>query len=296
MQTEQDHLKSPATWEANLLVFTTFILVLIAGAAVAASGITTTMIIAQALIILPLVLWMAIRRFPLRTTLRLHPVDRRTAIRSALIGLACWPAVAGTSTLIEKGLELIGPGSQTPYPVGVAESAIYAFTLIILAPLTEEPLFRGFVLRAWLRRGTALGLVLSALLFAAFHFQLAALLPLVFLGIALGLLAWRSNSIYSSMIAHACYNTLGTLFLVIPWLRDFPEWPLVTAGAICLPIAIWLLWAFARRVPAPAEASVEPDRSSRIWTILSLLAILLITGAVAAGELFTRYSPGVTGP
>ena len=296
MKSEQTNLRYPLTWEANLLVFAASILVLIGGATASAFGLIATMLFAQAFVILPTLLWIAIRRLPVRTILRLHPIDWRTAMWSALIGLACWPVVAGMSTLIEQGLSLIGPGPQIPYPTGLVESVMYAACLIILAPVTEEPVFRGFVLRAWLRHGTVIGLVLSGFLFASFHFQLASLIPLTFLGIALGLLVHRNNSLYSSVIAHACYNTAGTLFMITPSLRETPEWLLIIAGAIALPIAVLLLWAFTRRFSASAEDSLVRESSSWVWTVLSLLAVLGISGLVALGELFLRLSPNLVGP
>lgn len=296
MQADQASLRYPLTWEANLLVVAVLILVLMGGAAVAAFGLTATMIFAQAFVILPAVLWIAIRRLPVRATLRLHPINWRTAMWSSLIGLACWPVVAGSSTLIERGLALIGPGPQMPYPTGLGESVLYALVLIVLAPVTEEPVFRGFVLTAWLRRGTAWGLALSGFLFAIFHFQLAALVPLTFLGIALGLLVKGSNSLYSSMIAHACYNTVGTLFMIFPSLRETHELSVIIAGAIALPLTVWLLWAFARRFPTSREVSLARESSPRVWTVLSLLVAVGISGLVAAAELFLRLAPDLAVP
>ncbi|MGC9399264.1 MAG: CPBP family intramembrane glutamic endopeptidase [Anaerolineae bacterium] len=279
MQSEKSNLRYPLTWEANLLVAVVSILVLIGSAMGMVFGLAGTLIFAQAFVIVPALLWIAIRRLPVRTTLRLNPVDGRIAVWSMLIGLACWPVVAGMASLIEQGLALIGPNPQITYPTGLVESVIYAFVLIVLAPVSEEPVFRGFVLRAWLRRGTTLGLVLCGLLFASFHFQLAAFVPLTFWGFVLGLLVHRSNSLYAAMIAHACYNTVGTLFIIVPSLRDI-TWPLVIVGAITLPITIWLLWSFARRFPV-SEAPLAREDSPWIWTVLSLLAVLAITGLVA---------------
>jgi len=296
MQSEQSNLRYPLTWEANLLVAAVSVLVLIGGAASTVFGLIPTMIVAQAFVILPAVLWIAIRRYPVRATLRLYPINGRIVMWSALIGLACWPVVAGMATLFEQGLKLIGPGPQITYPTGWVESIIYALVLIVLAPITEEPVFRGFVLSAWLRRGTALGLVMSGFLFALFHFQLAAIIPLTFLGIALGLLVHRSNSLYASMIAHACYNTIGALFIIIPSLREPPESSLIIAGAIALPIAVLLLWAFARRFPTSVEASRPRESSPWVWTILSLLAVLGISGLIAVGELYSRLSPNLVSP
>lgn len=295
MNSEQTSLRYPKTWEANLMVAIVSILVLMGSALGVAFGILPIMIATQLLVILPGLLWIAARRLPFRATLRLYPVGWQTAVWSALVGLVCWPVVAGMSTLVEQGLSLIGPGPEIPRPTGIVESVIYVFVLILLAPITEEPIFRGFVLRAWLRRGTALGLVLSGVLFASFHFQLASLIPLTFLGVALGLLALRSNSLYSSVIAHICYNTIGTLFLVIPTLYETSEWLIIGAGMIATPLAILLLWAFTRRFPVPAEALLPSETSSWVWTILSLLVALGIGGLIAIGEVFLRLSPNLAG-
>jgi uncharacterized protein len=283
------------TWEANLMVAIVSILVLMGGALGVAFGILPIMIATQLLVILPGLLWIAARRLPFRATLRLYPVGWQTAVWSALVGLVCWPVVAGMSTLVEQGLSLIGPGTEIPRPAGIVESLIYAVVLIFLAPITEEPIFRGFVLRAWLRRGTALGLVMTGVLFASFHFQLASLIPLTFLGVSLGLLALHSNSLFSSLIAHICYNTIGTLFLVIPSLYETSDWLIIGAGIIATPLAIMLLWAFTRRFPVPAEALLPRETSSWVWTTLSLLVALGIGGLIAIGEIILRLSPNLAG-
>ena len=295
MQAGQNEPRIPRTWEANLVVAIVLILAMIGGAAFALAGNFSAMIFAQAIIILPAIVWIAIRRYPVRATLHLYPINWRIAAWSAIIGLACWPAVAGMAALFERGLKLIGPGPGIIPPTGWAESIIYAFVLIILAPWTEEPVFRGFVLSAWMRRGIALGLVMSGFLFALVHFQLAGLVPLTLLAIALGILVQQSSSLYASIIAHACYNIVGALYIIIPSLRETPDQSLIIAGAIALPIAILLLWAFTRRFPASAESASPPETSAWIWTVLSLLVVLLISGLVAVGEVTLRLSPNLVG-
>ena len=282
----------PKTWEANLL--TALLLPLTAFAAVAVTnlGFSSTLLLPQLLIILPGLLWMLLRRYPFRQTLRLEPITGRTALWSALIGLACYPVVVGLASLIELGLKLIGPSPQPPAPSNALEIIAYALVLIVVAPITEEPIFRGFVLTAWLRRGLVPGIILSACLFAAIHFQIPALLPIALLGAVLAFLVQRTGSLYSSMIAHACYNTLGTLFIVVPAWRLITEWPFVVAGGLVLPAAVLLLRSFARRYPAlphtwPAEGT------PRIWVGLSLLLVAVIVVLVAAAEIYVRLNPAV---
>jgi hypothetical protein len=89
------------------------------------------------------------------------------------------------------------------------------------AAIDEEPLFRGFLwgyLRdlGWKEKWI---LIFQAFLFWTIHinywnkFPFIILLP--FLGLLLGILAWRSRSIATSMAAHAGYNTLGFMELFL---------------------------------------------------------------------------------
>jgi membrane protease YdiL (CAAX protease family) len=252
------------------------------------------LIVGQLLVIVPTLQWIAIRRLPLQATFRLYPIPAHTALWSMLIGLACWPVVAGMSAMLEKPLYLIGPYPASPFPGNWVESVAYAITLIVLAPLTEEPIFRGFILQAWLRRGMWVGIVLSGLLFGLFHSQIAPLLPLTLLGMVLGLLAHRSQSVLSSIIAHASYNAIATLFVIIPSLQATQEVVFLVAGIIALPIAALLVWHFLQRMPASSTTVIPPQESTSWWRpIVSLLVVLGLFGLMALLEIVTRLSPNL---
>jgi membrane protease YdiL (CAAX protease family) len=283
-------------WEANLLVAGLLVMILTLGAGAAFLHLPVVLTLSfQIFVIVPGLLWIAIRRLSWQETLRLYSIDWRAALWSALIGLVCWPVVAGMAALIEWGMSLIGPGPEFPWPAGWLESAIYAAGFIVLAPVTEEPIFRGFVLGAWLRRGTVPGLVLAAFLFALLHGQMVVVVPVTLFGIVLGLLAQCTGSIYSSMIAHASYNAIATVFVVIPSLREIPDWPFVVAGVFVTPLIVLLLWAFARRHPGPTEGPPPREKFSWVWSAISLLPILAVFGFVALGELVMRLSPDLAG-
>jgi len=82
----------------------------------------------------------------------------------------------------------------------------------VLAPLSEEMLFRGFiypVLR--FRFGIVGGIVLSASLFGAMHLDLVRFFPLALGGACLALFCEKSASIYPAIVAHSMWNTVMTL-------------------------------------------------------------------------------------
>jgi membrane protease YdiL (CAAX protease family) len=101
----------------------------------------------------------------------------------------------------------------------LAQGGFWAVTaFVVVAPLTEELLFRGVMLTGLLRRYTVVRAVLySAILFAISHlnpFQLASGLAT---GLFLGWLRIRTRSLWPCMAMHALFN--AQVFL-IPMLRD----------------------------------------------------------------------------
>lgn len=83
----------------------------------------------------------------------------------------------------------------------------YALVLAVLPALSEELLFRGFLLTGLRRRFTPLMAVfLSSLLFGLFHLNVFQFLPALVLGTVLGLLTVKSGSILPAMLYHLLHN------------------------------------------------------------------------------------------
>jgi membrane protease YdiL (CAAX protease family) len=85
--------------------------------------------------------------------------------------------------------------------------------ICIIAPFTEEVLFRGIILRGFLRSYSVNhAIILSALLFAVFHLTIAQL-PIAFImGVFLGWLYVQTRLLWPTILAHALYNFCVTLF------------------------------------------------------------------------------------
>ncbi len=94
-------------------------------------------------------------------------------------------------------------------PKGPGQIAMFAVIAVIAAPVAEELLFRGWIYTS-LRRsvGVTAGLIISAALFALAHWEGTHLYALVVfpLGIVLGYVRQRTESILASMTFHALYN------------------------------------------------------------------------------------------
>lgn len=99
-------------------------------------------------------------------------------------------------------------GNGNPY--------VYFAAITLVAPLTEELFFRGWMLRGFLRNYSSRNAILfTAIIFAVFHlnpWQGAVAFPL---GLGLGWLVLRTGSLVPGMIVHFLYN-LSTSYLIVP--------------------------------------------------------------------------------
>jgi membrane protease YdiL (CAAX protease family) len=96
--------------------------------------------------------------------------------------------------------------------------AITVFSLVVLAPLGEELLFRGLLLRALVRRLRFWpSAIITSLLFASAHPDSYVLWPraiaLVLTGLALAWL-YRRRGYWASVTAHAAVNIVASIALV----------------------------------------------------------------------------------
>ena len=94
-------------------------------------------------------------------------------------------------------------------------------SVCLLAPITEELLYRGIILSEGISIfSRPFSLVMSALLFAAGHSGLFSFLTSLFSGVLLGILVLHSHSIYTAIIAHIFANILSFInlyaWLLIP--------------------------------------------------------------------------------
>lgn len=98
---------------------------------------------------------------------------------------------------------------------------------VIFAPITEELMFRGVLLRSLEPRGRRLAVVVSALAFAAVHATdldfdlfwqsaLVVLPPIFLLGLVLGWVTQRSGRLGPAIFLHSGWNLLAAFVLLLP--------------------------------------------------------------------------------
>lgn len=123
--------------------------------------------------------------------------------------------------------DFLSQGGITAYEPDVdyygSTNAIFAEILYscLIAPITEELLYRGFALKNLSRVSQRTGILLSALLFGLGHQNISQFVLAFPMGILLGELAVRYNSILPSIFVHIVVNSVSTVFsLGYTWITD----------------------------------------------------------------------------
>jgi len=164
-----------------------------------------------------------IHRTPLAVLGRLRRPLRDLAV-GIPTGLLLFVASVAVSVVIEWLYRAVtGHSPPSPDQVPDAVTGVWlAWTgvgVVLLAPLGEETLFRGFLYRGLRRRLPPWpAAVVSGAMFGLGHLQgwsfLVLVPPLFVVGVGLALVYERRQSLLASMAAHGTFNVIGFLFLL----------------------------------------------------------------------------------
>lgn len=92
------------------------------------------------------------------------------------------------------------------------EFALVTFIVVGVAPVVEEFLFRGLLMRYFLSKMSAgFAIVATAFAFAVFHATLVLIPALFVLGLFLGWQAHKHNSVYPAIALHAVNNAIAMI-------------------------------------------------------------------------------------
>lgn len=169
-------------------------------------------------IILPLAWFAQYNQLPFRRDYSLLPIKPLVAAGSALVALA---ALAPTSLLAQWSMSLHPPDPEwasfmaNNMPEGVIETGLAIVTVVILAPLAEELIFRGFFYRLLKRKwGPLAATLISALVFAIIHGEPWYLFGLVGIGIVLALVYEVTGSVLACWITHMVHNGVSLSMMI----------------------------------------------------------------------------------
>jgi membrane protease YdiL (CAAX protease family) len=205
-------------------------------------------ILGEILLILPAIFILSGRKnIRIRTQLRLNPVPISILLLTVIISIG----VTVLADELDRLLEFIIPPPDWVYELMQTmrgEDTVSRFLLfigvVLTAAITEELLFRGFLQhileKQW--KDITKAVLVTSLFFAVIHFNPWWVIQIYLLGVLLGYLAWRTNSVFPSMIFHGINN--GLAFMFANWGEHIDSWyswkghvsPLVLIGGTLIAV------------------------------------------------------------
>ena len=167
-------------------------------------------------------------------------------------------------------------------PQGPVSVLALLVSMGILAPLLEEWIFRGFMLRSYtLRRGTVYALYAQTLIFAIVHCEPVIALHALFMGWILGRWVLSGGSLQSAFYAHAINNllSLSTAIFILPHTQSSGQ-ANIAIGVLGLALTLFVLLQVSRQTPfvnLPAQET-GPVISGSLVLAITFGLFLLFTG------------------
>ncbi|MBI2766130.1 MAG: CPBP family intramembrane metalloprotease [Chloroflexi bacterium] len=153
----------------------------------------------------------------LAATLRMDRYDVRTIWRPVIAVIAAYGFVAVYAVAVRS----IGYGPlipQSTLPESVARDALAlsmaGVVALVVAPLTEEIFFRGFVFGGLLRWGFWPAASLSGALFTLSHLDTGSIIPFFVVGVVMAWLFWWRGTLWDNITFHFLFNFTSFALLV----------------------------------------------------------------------------------
>lgn len=176
--------------------------------------------------------WLVMAGWPIIATtikgngpkLDLGLIAPRTHLRLGFVAGLISLAVASLMAVIVT--RFTGPLSSTAGDVGMNQTGLVLVVFVLLAmfgaPIVEEIAFRGLLFGALAKANVNEHLVvlLTALVFALFHFEPKRFLILFAIGMILGEVRRRTGSTSAAIVAHIVNNTPAALFILVSALQS----------------------------------------------------------------------------
>lgn len=171
----------------------------------------TGIAITELSLILPVLVYLRIKKIALKNVFHLKAVSAKFFIISIMIGLSYATLMDEFNRLLHAMVMMDDALMEGMRRIAIWNSwndAIFLIAgVVICAPVCEELLVRGFIQGGMQKYyGMIRSLVLSAFCFMFIHFQPFYSIQFFLFGILSGLLFWKTGSVLPSICMHAFFN------------------------------------------------------------------------------------------
>lgn len=158
-----------------------------------------------------------------------------------VISFACLFLISPIINVYDSFLTSIGVKEQTlPISLDSPLKLIYLiFSLGILAPISEEFVFRGIIFSGLKEKGLKNAVLISSLLFMLMHLSLHQTIYQFLLGIVLAMIYYYTQNIFASILVHFINNTF--VLLINYFSPSFFDYRFLTVNYIILALVLFVV-------------------------------------------------------
>lgn len=246
------------------------------------------------MILAPVLIYCLVKKINIKETFRFNKPGIVPMLLVTAISVPAYFVAAMLNNVLVYFLQFIGdiPAVPIPVPKNLSELAVGILIIAVAPGICEEFMHRGFLLRAYEKRGSYKAVIIVAIYFGIFHFDITNFFGPVFLGLIIGYYVLRTNSIFAGMLAHFLNNTIAELLQYFLGEPNPPDkltvsWPelqeVLLVGFISLIITALLMVLFKKVTEGRAE--IIPPISSAVrdakailshWPIILIIVIYIL--------------------
>ena len=142
-------------------------------------------------------------------------VKKPTKISAIIAGFCLMMLISFGWGIVQTILEsLLGIGVPEPdfgFQSGFIEKIFSLITVVFIAPIMEECIFRGLIYGQLRKYNVIFGMIASSLCFGFMHMNISQGIPTVFMGIVLAYFYETTGSLKTSILIHLLNNLVATI-------------------------------------------------------------------------------------
>lgn len=160
------------------------------------------------IVLLPVIIYIKMKGLSFKKVLKLKPLRLKHMLLIILITILAYPIALFFNLVMMIILSMLNGIKSVPIPVAsdFREYIGLFFIIAVSAGICEEVFFRGMLLNAYEKRYGKGAIVITAIMFGVFHFNLQNLFGPIVLGLIFGYLVHLTDSIYAGIIGHITNN------------------------------------------------------------------------------------------
>ncbi len=169
------------------------------------------------------------------------------------------------------------PLNTIPYDLKSLNGIELTFSIlsfVIIPPIVEEFLFRGFIFKGLKSGGKAFSIILSALMFSIFHMSIDQTVYPILVGLLLAVIMYYENNILYCITVHLTNNALSFIFAYFNLSLSYKHWSFILLAIVLFVIFLSVVLFFTFWKSKNTKGATEKTDYKYLFITLTIMVII----------------------